>query len=223
MFDNAQILSYYQPFPIDSNPNLRLFDTDRSLSNLSTIIIKMYYDHDHHEPLNNDIASTIVDHHDKADKLAKQCVGRGIAATKTKLQQFENEQKQSRCHLQSFFCMRHKMNRRCLLANNKGKSERLSCEPTFMIPADPNRAVSISCQLPESILRGCPLGETFGKRLCAYFDGLYWDFGSPGISIHEFFADFTASTGTTTPVLCHTGAMSKKGPKKTYNLADHSS
>eukprot|EP00438_Fugacium_kawagutii_P036077 Skav208498 [mRNA] locus=scaffold87:300685:301905:+ [translate_table: standard] len=159
---------------------------------------------------------------DKADKLAKRCVNRGVSANRLDLQSDADVRKKTGEYLYQFFCMWHKINRRCLLANNKGEGERFATEPSFQLPVEPCRAVPLTCQLSDADLRACPMGVEFGTRLHNYFHGLAWDYQAQAVSIHELFADFTVATGTLPPVLCHTGVSTKKGPKKTYSLADQS-
>eukprot|EP00438_Fugacium_kawagutii_P002767 Skav202251 [mRNA] locus=scaffold1417:291309:294146:- [translate_table: standard] len=159
---------------------------------------------------------------DKADKLAKRCVNKEVASHRKDLQTAIDARKKAGDRLYNFFCMWHKMNRRCLIANNGGERDRFATEPTFYIPAVPERATILTCQLLDADIRACPLGAEFGVRLQNYFHGLAWDFQAQAVSIHELFADFTIATGTFPPVLCHVGVHSKKGPKQTYNLADQS-
>eukprot|EP00438_Fugacium_kawagutii_P024655 Skav213934 [mRNA] locus=scaffold2679:137352:142349:+ [translate_table: standard] len=157
---------------------------------------------------------------DRADRLAKQCEGRGVASRKPAILQFERDRKTTSKFLLQFFNMWHQMNQRCLAAISKSRGDRFVTEPTFAIPANPNASVFLTCSLTEEVLKACPLGEMFGRRLCDYFHGLAWDFNGPGVTIHELFADFTITTRTSPPVLCHVGARGRRGPVKTYNLAD---
>eukprot|EP00438_Fugacium_kawagutii_P006634 Skav235733 [mRNA] locus=scaffold1686:104075:109103:- [translate_table: standard] len=161
-------------------------------------------------------------HNDRVDRLAKQCVGRGVAGQKAAIQSYEQQSKHLTAQVHRFFCMWHKMNKRCLIANNHGKVDRFATEPTFELPIVTQRLTQLSCVLADAQLKTCPFGHEFGRRLCAYFHGLSWDYEAGSVSLQELFADFTISTGTTVPVLCHVGVSNRKGPVKTYNLADQS-
>ena len=72
--------------------------------------------------------------------------------------------------------------------------------PTFTLPFQLQNSHLYTCQLPDEVLKSCPLGFDFAKHLQNYFHQLRWDHHQPPTNCLELYIDFSLCTSSVVPV-----------------------
>ena len=154
------------------------------------------------------------------DADAKDCIR---SSTRGFVRQFNADEKATKKKTKMFqdlHAMWNAMNAKCFSSAKTGPLPSVRM-PEFSIPFTLSNAVTCQCSLDDDVLKACPFGFTFAKRVCDYFDGLRWDLDQQPVSCLEVYVDFCLSTSSVAPV-CTNGVSATFRRKQIFELPDMS-
>eukprot|EP00438_Fugacium_kawagutii_P030177 Skav221651 [mRNA] locus=scaffold1174:334187:337306:- [translate_table: standard] len=162
-----------------------------------------------------------IELNNQVDEIAKQTVLHVLGRKHGFFVKIDKDHTTNGKLLEQFHEMWHQMNQCVLSVMQKKKVQRETALPTFTLPIDESRLVTLNCKLEEGAMQTCPLGSIFAKRIIRYFHGLRWDPDAQPVSLLELYIDFSCWTNTLVPVLLDTGSVGPRGGKiMRYELPD---